>query len=125
MQVAQVIAQFGGGILASVLPPPEDIPATVQAAQGQYSSSHLYPPSEHKGPFTNQYHTVFALTIFYGDNQSVGKAIYQDFLPQALESGQIKPSPPAEIVGHGMESVEEACQKQKAGVSGKKIVVTV
>lgn len=101
MQIAQVIAQFGGGILASVLPPAEDIPATVQ------------------GKF------VFALSIFYGDNQFVGKAIYENFLPQALASGQILPMPPAEVVGHGMESVEEACQKQKAGVSAKKIVVTV
>lgn len=46
-------------------------------------------------------------------------------MPQALASGQIKPMPPAEIVGHGIEKVEEAGQKQKAGVSAKKIVVTL
>lgn len=35
MQCAQVIAQFGGGILASVLDPPEDIPASVQGKMGE------------------------------------------------------------------------------------------
>lgn len=34
MQCAQVIASFGGGILASVLVPPEEIPANVQSKQG-------------------------------------------------------------------------------------------
>lgn len=101
MQTAQVVAQLGGGIMADVLDPPEDIPATVQSKM------------------------CFALTIFYGDNQFVGKAIYEDFLPQALASGQILPMPPAEVVGQGIESVEEACQKHKAGVSAKKLVVTL
>lgn len=35
MQCAQIVAEFGGGILASVLNPPEDIPATVQAKMGE------------------------------------------------------------------------------------------
>lgn len=51
--------------------------------------------------------------------------MWEDFLPEALASGQFVPAPPAEIVGHGIESVEDACQKQKAGVSAKKIVVTL
>lgn len=34
MQTGQVIAQFGGGVLASVLPPAEDIPATVEGKMG-------------------------------------------------------------------------------------------
>lgn len=126
MQTAQVIAQFGGGILASVLPPAEDIPATVQGKMGKSSSLLSF-----RDPFSNllslltSHSTVFALTIFYESNSFVGKAIYEDFLPQALASGQIKPMPPAEIVGHGIEKVQEAGQKQKAGVSAKKIVVTL
>lgn len=35
MQTGQVIVQFGGGILASVLPPPEDLPATVESKMGK------------------------------------------------------------------------------------------
>ncbi|KAK5952498.1 hypothetical protein OHC33_006542 [Knufia fluminis] len=101
MQAAQVVVQFGGGILSSVLPPPEDVPASVQAKQ------------------------VFAVSIFYGENAHVGKAVYEDFLPKALASGQIMPAPPSEVVGHGLDAIQEACKKQKAGVSAKKIVVTL
>lgn len=68
---------------------------------------------------------VFALTIFAGDNAHVGKGVYEDFLPQALASGQFVPAPPAEVVGTSLDDVEIANQKQKAGVSGKKIVVTL
>lgn len=69
--------------------------------------------------------TVFAVSIFYGENAHVGKAVYEDFLPKALASGQIVPAPPSEVVGHGLDAIQEACQKQKAGVSAKKIVVTL
>jgi len=51
--------------------------------------------------------------------------VYEKFLPEALASGQLVPMPPAEAVGHGLEAIQDACQKQKAGVSGKKIVVTL
>jgi len=101
MQSAQVIAQLGGGILANVLNPPEDIPATVQSKM------------------------VLAPTIFYGSTAYVGKGVYEDFLPQALASGQIVPAPDSEVTGNGLGAVEAACQRQKAGVSGKKIVVTL
>ncbi|KAK4936825.1 hypothetical protein LTR66_015287, partial [Elasticomyces elasticus] len=101
MQTAQVIAQFGGGMMPVVLNPPEDIPATVRSAM------------------------VFALTIFHKQNGEVGKKIWNDFLPEALRNGQIVPSPPTEVVGHGVDAIQEACQKHKAGVSAKKIVVTL
>lgn len=85
----------------------------------------LRPPLHFKSSFTDTFILVFALTIFNGSNAFVGKAVWEDFLPQALASGQIVPAPPAEIVGHGIEKVDEANQKQKAGVSAKKIVVTM
>lgn len=68
---------------------------------------------------------VIAPFIFREPNITIGKAIYEDFLPQALQSGQIVPFPEAEVVGNGLEAIEDACQKQKAGVSAKKIVVTL
>lgn len=43
MQTAQVIAQFGGGVLASVLPPAEDVPATVQGKMGKCSTIPFQP----------------------------------------------------------------------------------
>ena len=35
MQVAQVLAQLGGGFFSSSLSPPEDIPATVTGKMGK------------------------------------------------------------------------------------------
>lgn len=64
------------------------------------------------------------LTIF-AKYPEVGKAVWQDFLPAALKTGQFKPTPPPEVVGKGLESLQGALDKQKAGVSAKKIVVTL
>lgn len=68
---------------------------------------------------------MFALTIFVDKNSHVGKGVWTDFVPQALASGQLITAPTAEIVGHGVDAIEDACKTQKAGVSAKKIVVTV
>ncbi|EXJ81282.1 hypothetical protein A1O3_07572 [Capronia epimyces CBS 606.96] len=97
---AQVLVQLGGGTLAVVIPPIADIPATVNAK------------------------AVFALAILLQDKE-VGEAIYRDFLPAALESGQIKPAPKAEVVGHGLEYIQPAIDALRPGVSAKKLVVTL
>jgi NADPH:quinone reductase-like Zn-dependent oxidoreductase len=55
----------------------------------------------------------------------VGKAIYVDFLPKALETGAFVPAPEPIVAGHGLESIQAAFEVQKKGVSAKKIVVTV
>lgn len=119
MQCVQVLAQFGGGILASTLWPPKDLPATVEAAMGMF----LCHSVSHDQALTRK--LVEALEIFGGDSAFVGKTVYEDFLPKALASGQFVPAPPAEVVGQGPEAVNEACQKHKAGVSAKKLVVTL
>jgi len=49
----------------------------------------------------------------------------QDFLPKALVNGQLKPKPDPEAVGHGLEALQGALDKLKAGVSAKKIVVSL
>ncbi|KAK7954610.1 zinc-binding alcohol dehydrogenase domain-containing protein cipB [Apiospora saccharicola] len=97
-QAAQVVSELGGGKMTSVLPPPEGLPENVKSGG------------------------VFAITIFtqYPD---VGKVIWQDFVPAALKSGQLKPAPAPEVVGRGVDSLQAAFDKQKAGVSAKKIVV--
>jgi hypothetical protein len=53
------------------------------------------------------------------------KAIYGGFLPKALESGIYKPAPKAVVVGKGLESLQGALERLKAGVSATKIVVTL
>lgn len=59
------------------------------------------------------------------DRNEVGPAMYNDFLPAALKSGQFRALPEAQVVGHGLEKVQEAMDILKGGVSAKKIVVTL
>ncbi|KAH8594181.1 chaperonin 10-like protein [Bisporella sp. PMI_857] len=59
------------------------------------------------------------------DPNSVVARIYMDFLPQALEKGQFVPAPPLQIVGKGLDKIQDALDLQRKGVSGKKLVVTL
>lgn len=58
-------------------------------------------------------------------HNEVGPMIYREFLPSALESGQFRPAPEPEIVGHGLEVIPEALERQRKGVSARKLVVTL
>jgi NADPH:quinone reductase-like Zn-dependent oxidoreductase len=53
----------------------------------------------------------------------VGKAIYEDFLPKALEQHKFRPAPEPEVVGKGLQYVQKAMDMCKEGVSAKKLVV--
>ena len=63
---------------------------------------------------------IFGTTLI---ENGVGKAIYADFLPEALAKGTFIPSPEPLVVGQGLESIQAACDIQKKGVSARKIVV--
>ncbi|KAJ2987904.1 hypothetical protein NUW58_g4253 [Xylaria curta] len=63
---------------------------------------------------------VFGLTIRADE---IGKAIYEDFLPKALETGAYKPAPEPLMAGQGLASIQAAVDLQRAGVSAQKIVV--
>jgi dethiobiotin synthetase len=63
--------------------------------------------------------------LIFAAEPDVGKAVYSDFLPQALKSGQIKPAPPAKVVAHGVEGIQEAVDAHKKGASAVKYVVTL
>lgn len=65
---------------------------------------------------------IFATTI--GQNE-VGKAVFNDYLGKALASGKFVPAPPAEVVGKGLESIQDAMGILSKGVSAKKIVVSL
>lgn len=65
---------------------------------------------------------VFASTI--KDNE-VGKVIFEDFLPAALERSY-QTAPPPLVVGNGLEKVQEAYEMGKSGAySAKKLLVTL
>ena len=55
----------------------------------------------------------------------IGKAIYKDYLPKALEDGLYIPTPEPEIVGKGLESIQSAYDRQEKGMSASKAVVSV
>ena len=65
---------------------------------------------------------IFGTTI--KDNH-VGKAVYEDFLPKALDAGTFVPAPEPLVSGKGLESVQEAVDLHQKGVSAKKVVVSL
>lgn len=58
-------------------------------------------------------------------DDEVGPMIYRDFLPLALAQGTYVAAPPAKVLGHGLEALQDALRVQKAGVSAAKIVVAL
>lgn len=65
--------------------------------------------------------------IFGGSlvDNGVGKAVFGEYLEQALASQEFKPCPEPLVVGQGLDALQGAMDKQKKGVSAKKIVVTL
>ena len=58
------------------------------------------------------------------DNE-VGPAIYEDFLPKALEDGSFVAAPDAKVVGKGLESIQGGLDLLKKGLSAKKYVISL
>jgi NADPH:quinone reductase-like Zn-dependent oxidoreductase len=55
----------------------------------------------------------------------VAKAIYGDFLPNALRDGRYVPAPEPLVAGKGLESIQEALDLHSKGVSAQKVVVSL
>ena len=62
---------------------------------------------------------VFATTV---QNNDVGKAVYNCFLPQALEAGKFVAASKPRIVGKGLEAIQTGIDEWKKGISAEKIV---
>ena len=58
-------------------------------------------------------------------DDEVREAVYGRFLPKALKEGKYVCAPEPMVVGKGLESVQEALDVQKKGVSARKVVVTL
>ncbi|KAL4783591.1 chaperonin 10-like protein [Aspergillus varians] len=65
---------------------------------------------------------IFGSTL--KDNE-VGKAIYEDFLPKALEAKSYLAAPEPLVVGSGLGSIQEAVDVQAKGTSARKVVVSL
>ncbi|KAL9109178.1 MAG: hypothetical protein Q9227_006103 [Pyrenula ochraceoflavens] len=53
----------------------------------------------------------------------VATPVWMDYVTPALEAGKLQCLPPPIVVGKGLEHIEDALKKHKAGVSAKKLVV--
>lgn len=58
------------------------------------------------------------------DNE-VSHVLFEDFLPQALETGQYRAVPEPLVAGHGLATIQQAIDLSKRGVSAQKLVVTL
>lgn len=65
---------------------------------------------------------VFGSSLF---ENNVSKMVYQDFLPEALAQHRYIAAPVPQVVGTGLEFIQEAMDLQMNGVSAKKIVVSL
>ena len=68
--------------------------------------------------------TQFIVGSTLVDN-GVGKMIYEDFLPTALAQGRFVAAPEPHVVGKGLASIQTGFDVQKAGMSAKKVVVSL
>ncbi|KAJ5334747.1 zinc-binding oxidoreductase CipB [Penicillium brevicompactum] len=68
---------------------------------------------------------VSSYGIAFPPNETIGEAIWGGFVPRALESGQLKAKPEPLILARGLENIQNGLDRQKAGVSAQKIVITI
>ncbi|KAK4465135.1 hypothetical protein QBC42DRAFT_262129 [Cladorrhinum samala] len=59
------------------------------------------------------------------DPDGVSAHLFEEFLPDALREGLYVPTPEPWVMGKGLESIQEALDRQRKGVSRQKIVVTL
>lgn len=65
---------------------------------------------------------VYSLSIL---KDGIGKAVWQKFLPRALEEGTFVPGVETVVVGEGLEHVQTGLDRLREGVSGQKIVIAL
>lgn len=88
-----ILAKLGGGHLACTHPPPTE----------------NVPSNVRAG-------MIFAVN-------EVATPVWRDYVTPALQAGKIQTLPPPVVVGKGLEYVQLALEKSKAGVSASKLVV--
>ncbi len=66
--------------------------------------------------------TIFGTTLM---SNEVSRIVYVDFLPRALADGRYVAAPEPTVVGKGLASIQAGLDAQIAGVSARKVVVTL
>jgi hypothetical protein len=119
-----------------------DIPGKCQG--NRFLSMASYPVPQHRPkylatPYTIWYYLTSLLSyaikscmravrckMIFGSSladNGVGKAVYVDFLEEALASGSFVAAPEPKVVGRGLEKIQDAFEVHKEGVSARKVVV--
>ncbi|OJJ50607.1 hypothetical protein ASPZODRAFT_126499 [Penicilliopsis zonata CBS 506.65] len=76
-----------------------------------------------KSKFTGvRYKFIFGSTLAFNE---VGKAMFQDFLPDALAKGKYIAAPDPMVIGKGLDQIQAALDLHRKGVSARKIVVSL
>lgn len=71
-----------------------------------------------------QVKTMLAGMLLPGHNyDDVTSLVWESFVPEALETGKLKPLPPPLVAGKGLEAIQEGIDQNKKGVSFRKVVV--
>ncbi|KAI7773297.1 hypothetical protein LA080_011346 [Diaporthe eres] len=71
-----------------------------------------------------QVKTVLAGMLLPGHGyEDVTSLVWENFVPEALETDKLKPLPPPLVVGKGLEAIQEGIDQNKKGVSFRKVVV--
>jgi NADPH:quinone reductase-like Zn-dependent oxidoreductase len=78
----------------------------------------------YKGDFPEGVDAKFIHGNSLKDNE-LGADIFEKFLPKALEEGRYLYAPEPLVAGKGLESIQEAIEVLKRGVSAKKVVVSL
>lgn len=66
--------------------------------------------------------SIWGTALFKG---TLGKRIFQDFVEPALASGRFVAAPPPVVAGHSLEAIPQALALLRAGVSARKVVVSL
>ncbi|MCJ1392466.1 hypothetical protein MMC18_005333 [Xylographa bjoerkii] len=93
-----VVGSLGYGLIATVMPPPEDLPTGVKA----------------------QFISAVSVAM---EQPEVGEAVWVNYVGEALASGALQAKPDPLVIRGGLGAVQEGLNRQKQGVSAKKVVV--
>jgi NADPH:quinone reductase-like Zn-dependent oxidoreductase len=99
--------------IATAEPYAIDLAILSKLGGGQLACSHP-PPTEI--PDNVQAGMIFAVN-------DVATPVWKDYVTPALEAGKLLCLPPPTVVGKGLEFIQKALEKSKAGVSATKLVV--
>ncbi|MCJ1372614.1 hypothetical protein MMC20_003839 [Loxospora ochrophaea] len=103
---------------------PKEVPSTTLAMVPMMLNMAVFTAST---GFKSMVKRVDKKFIFGSDlvKNEVSKVIYEDFLPAALAQGKFVAAPEPQVIGKGLEYVQEALDLNLKGVSAKKVVVSL